>query len=151
MTHLDYANGLLIGIPDIDITRIQRIQNMAAKLVLVRRKRDSATRCLKDLHWLPIHLRIQYKIIVMVFKCLHNLAPDYLSIMIRKPNRARTTRASQDETLLAVPPTKLKTFADRSFSVAGPKLWNQLPLNLRTLSTLDAFKAALKTFLFTKF
>ena len=51
---------------------------MAAKFVLGRTKYNSATQCLKTLHWLPIRLRIEYKILVMVYKCLQKQAPGYL-------------------------------------------------------------------------
>lgn len=151
VVHLDYANGLFIGLPAVVIKRLQRIQNMAAKLVLGKGKCDSATQCLKDLHWLPVRLRVEYKIAVTVFKCLHGQAPNYLSDMLQRPTRRSNTRAAADQYLLAVPTTKRKTFADRSFSVAGPKLWNTLPENLRSLPTLDTFKKNLKTYLFSKF
>ena len=62
ITHLDYANSLLFGLPASDIKRLQRVQNMAAKLVLRRRKYDSATAALKELHWVPIRYRIQSKL-----------------------------------------------------------------------------------------
>ena len=42
----------------------------------------------------------------------------------------------------------MKTYGDRAFSNAGPKLWNQLPLSIRELSSIDSFKKSLKTYLF---
>jgi hypothetical protein len=151
VVHLDYANGLLAGLPNVNVSRLQRIQNMAAKVVLRKRKRDSATKCLKQLHWLPVHLRINYKILVTVFKSLNNQAPQYLKDMLERPKMNSTTRSMNNPNLLAIPKTKCKIFADRSFSVAGPKLWNQLPVELRTTTSLDAFKNNLKTFLFFQF
>jgi len=98
-----------------------------------------------------IYLRVQYKILVTVFKCLDNQAPDYLKCMLQTPTRIQSTRSSQDLSLLLVPSTRTKTFADRNFSVTGPRLWNELPTNLRQLSSLNDFKKQLKTFLFNKF
>ena len=138
LVHLDYANSLFVGLPQVDISRLQRIQNMEAKVILGRSKRDSATQCLKELHWLPVHLRIEYKLITTVYKCLHHQAPDCLKEMIKlEPNR------------LVIPVTKKKTFAERSFSVAGPRLWNKLPPEIRSLSTYEVFKKHLKTYLYT--
>ena len=54
MSYLDYSNALYAGLPECDINKMQRVQNIAAKVVLGRRKMDSATTCLKELHWLPV-------------------------------------------------------------------------------------------------
>ena len=62
---------------------------------------------------------------------------------------SRTLR-STDQKLLAVPKSRLKTYGDRAFSVAAPKLWNELPLDLRSLDTINLFKKHLKTDLFEK-
>ena len=151
IVHLAYANGLYIGLPNVDLKRLQRIQTLAAKIVLGRGRRESATQCLKDLHWLPVHLRVEYKILVTVFKCLNNQAPDYLKNMLHRPSITRTTRASKDQSRLVIPATRRVTFAKRSFSVSGPTLWNQLPTSLRNAPNLQNFKKELKTFLFSKF
>ena len=77
ISHLDYANGLLGGLPKCTIDQPQRVQNIAAKIVLGKGKYDSSTRCLGELHWLPIQHRIEFKIITLVYKSLHGLAPQY--------------------------------------------------------------------------
>ena len=51
---------------------------MAVKLELGKGKFDSSTACLKELHWLPVALRIEFKILTLVWKCLNNEAPAYL-------------------------------------------------------------------------
>ena len=68
ISHLDYANALLYGLAAITIHKFQRIQNMCAQLVQRRPKGSSITQCLKDLHWLPIHQRIQFKILTSTNK-----------------------------------------------------------------------------------
>ena len=65
ISHLDYCNSTLYGLQDCDINKFQRIQNMTAKLVLQHKKSDSATQWLKDLHWLPIRERINFKILTL--------------------------------------------------------------------------------------
>ena len=80
--HLDYGNGLLIWATDTVTGKYQRIQNIAAKLILNRAKTDSATKVHYELHWLLIKARIEYKIFLLVFKCLHNMAPKYLEILL---------------------------------------------------------------------
>ena len=54
LSHLDYANAILPGLPDCDINKMQRIENNAAKLATKVRKHMSTTTAFKKLHWLPI-------------------------------------------------------------------------------------------------
>ena len=67
--HLDYCNGILTLMPDVDIKCMQLVQNIAAKLVLGKSKSNSSSQCLHELHWLPVKQRIQYKILCLVHKC----------------------------------------------------------------------------------
>ena len=77
MTHLDYANSILAGLPKASIHQLQRVQNMAARTVLQRSKYKSSSKCLEELHWLPIQYRINFKVVTLVFKCIHGLGPSY--------------------------------------------------------------------------
>ena len=125
------------------------MQNVAAKLVLQKRKYDHVTPLLVKLHWLPIHLRIEFKLLVLTFKCIHKLAPSYLSDMLHVREATYTTRSSH--TLhLHVPRTHLKYAGDRAFSAAAPRLWNNIPVELRRIDSLSHFKTMLKTHLFSK-
>ena len=149
-SHLDYANALYIGLQDCDLAKLQCVQNAAAKLTLNRSKYDSATQALKELHWLPIKFRIIHKILTLVYKSLKGSAPKYLQELLQKQQYGRDgLRSSNDPVIiLKVQRTKRKTFADRSFNVAGPKLWNNLPYNIRSADNMDSFKSKLKTYLF---
>ena len=148
ISHLDYCNSLLYGLPDITLNRMQRVQNMCARLILRRSKRESITQCLKELHWLPIRQRITYKILTLTHKCLNGQGPKYLKeLLTRQTSNRQGLRSSKQQDLLLRPLTRLKTFADRSFSIAAPTLWNQLPPELRQADQLT-FKNKLKTHLF---
>ena len=154
MSHIDYSNGVLVGAPDVLINKLQRIQNMCAKLVLLRTKYDSAKQALKDLHWLPVRLRINFKICVLTYKSVNHIGPEYLTSLLKfRESSTRTLRSNvlNNKLLLEVPKTKLKTFAARSFSVKGPEMWNELPESLRLSQSISVFKSSLKTFLFDKF
>ena len=151
LSHLDYANSLLGGLPKSSINKMQGVQNMAAKITLGCRKYDSAPRCLFQLHWLPIKERIEYKIISLVHKCLHNQAPPYLTRLINYYKTGRKGLCSQEDvTRLLVPKTSKKTFAAHSFSILGPELWNNLPRSLHKIDNYIAFKKELKTHLFKR-
>ena len=107
---------------------------------------------LTTLHWLPIRARIDFKILTLVHKCLSGNAPSYLTdLLVPLGTNRKGLRSNNAIKCLLMPRTYHKTFADRAFSVYGPKRWNQLPQELRTTKNLDEFKANLKTYLFNKF
>ena len=83
LSHLDYANSLIMGLPVKTIKIMQNVQNLAAKVILGKQKSDSSKECLKALQWLPIKYRINYKVCTLVFKCLHAMAPTYLIKLIK--------------------------------------------------------------------
>ena len=121
---------------------------MAAKLVLRRRKFDSATAALRKLNWLPIRSRIDFKVAVLVFKCVNGMAPRYLSDLLhpRKLDRvSRSSRHDHDAVIFYIPFNRRKTFADRSFSFSGPTVWNSLPAVIRSCKDIKLFRKLLKT------
>ena len=150
---MDYANGLLVRLPDLNIKHMQQVQNMAAKVVLNLRKHDSSTDTIKPLHWLPIRQLIEYKIINLTQQCIHRQAPNYLKklLEIHKPNQAGLRSSSTAHKWdLKVKFTRKRTFADRSFTITAPKLWNQLSASLKKITSNDTFRKQLKTYLFCK-
>ena len=71
LTHLDYANAILADLPNIEIAKMQRVQNITAKFVMGADNYSSPTECRIKLHWLPVWAQIQYKVLLLVYKCVH--------------------------------------------------------------------------------
>ena len=126
---------------------MQRVQNCAARVVKRKKKYDSISPTLKALHWLPISKRIEFKILLLTYKALHGLAPEYLQELVRihKPNVSLRSSSKQ---YLARSKPKLKTYGEKSFSFASHHLWNNMPEPIRKAENVNIFKKALKTHLF---
>ena len=103
------------------------------------------------LHWLPIRARIQYKILLLVYKAFTNGSPTYLADMMASCNPVRSTRSSHKVNLLVVSHQKSNKYSEKAFAVVGPRLWNELLTDeLRGCNSADTFKKKLKTMLFKK-
>ena len=63
-SRFDYCNGLLCGIPEELICKLQRVQNNAARVITLTKKHNHITPVLKELHWLPVRKRIEFKILL---------------------------------------------------------------------------------------
>lgn len=149
-SRLDSCNSLLAGLSEKCIAKLQKVQNAAARVVTRSRKFDHITPVLHGLHWLPIRQRIDYKVMVMNFKCLYGLAPGYLSELVTWYVPHRPLR-SGEQFLMKETFTNgsKKRFKDRAFQNYGPRLWNSMPLHVRSTTTFCTFKTNLKTHLFS--
>ena len=147
LSHLDYGNAVLHGITAGELHRLQRMQNIAARVTLKLSWDASISRALQDLHWLPVKYRVLYKLLLVTFKVVKLGEPRYLSDMLSTYKPTRQLRSSSDTDKLCIPFVKSET-ARRGFRYAAPYNWNDLPKQLRELSSVEQFKKQLKTYLF---
>ena len=142
-SHLDYCNSLLLGLPAYQQERIQKVVNAAARVICFIPKYDHITPSLIKLHWLPVKQRIEFKIIIalLVFKAVNGLSPVYLTNLLQIQPTRRYKLRSDDKKLLFIPRSKSKSKSgDRAFAIAGPRIWNYLPLDIRLSANLETFR-----------
>ena len=151
---MDNGNATYGGITSKQLNILQKIQNAAVRFVFGlygKQRREHISPYLKELHFLPVYYRIRFKIALLVFKCLNNLAPKYLADMIM-PKKCSTQyiRRYNDFFLLESPPCPayIKTYG--AFTYSAPSTWNELPYGIRCKNKLSEFKIALKTHYFRK-
>ena len=109
----------------------------------------SVTELMWGLHWLPIRARIQYKILLLVYKA-SLMALQHIWLMT-SCNPVRSTRSSHKVKILVVPHQKSNKYSEKAFAVVGPRLWNELLTDeLCGCNSVDIFKKKLKTMLFKK-
>ena len=139
-SHLNYCNSLLYGITDIDLTRLQRVQN---RLVTKPPPFTCSLLLLRTLQWLPVRSRILFKIILLTYRALHEKQPVYLHSMLATSLPSPSPRSNKDNRL-SVPRVKTNTGA-RAFHSCAPFLWNNRPLYVRSANSVATSKKHLDT------
>ena len=139
---LDYGNATLSGLPEYQFRRLQAVINAAARSIYNLRWFDHVTPALMELHCLSACADwVNYKVAMLVYRCLHDLAPPYLPSTLHRAaevDSRRRLRSSADTDFLLVPRSRLTTIGHRSFPVAGPRTWNNLQETVRSRGTVAA-------------
>ena len=154
LSYIDYCNSLYTGLPMKEVQRLQRLMNASVRFIYNLNKRDydiSITYYIKKCHFLLVKYRIEYKVCVLVYKCLQGTAPFYLTEMLSKKESLASLRINSDTMLLSCLHFDKPGYKNARFSSYAPRVWNKLPFALRTISSLPIFKKRLKTHYFNQF
>ena len=148
-SRLDYGNALLKGASKKDLNRLQKVQNSAVRFINNHKRRRGVTAMRQALHFLPVPYRIDFKILLLTYKCINGVAPPYLQELIQpRVAGGKKLRKDGDKTLLSRNFSTKYRSTEAAFSVCAPRLWNTLPRDLREASSVESFKIGLKTHLF---
>ena len=134
---LDLNNALLFGISASLIKNLQTAQNAAPRIIVHADKYTCAKPILKELHWLPIQQRSNFKIILLTFKALHGFTATYISELISIKIVSRELHNNKGLPLMEH--THNSTFGERAFSDTAPKLWNKLSFAIRNIDNINRF------------
>ena len=137
-SRLDYCNSLLNNIAKRDLAKLQRVQHCLARVVLRAPRISASLPLLKQLYWLPVSYRINFKLSTLTYRALSIQQSPYLASLLHLSNIPRQLRSSISQQLI-VPKTKLN-LCKRAFSVAAPRVWNELPVTLKTSETIAIFR-----------
>ena len=137
-SRLDYCNSILYKTTKANITKLQRVQNSLARVVLQMPRRTHADDLLAQLHWLPVSYHIDYKIALITYKALKFGQSRYLADLLILQDQVRATRSEGQCRLHQLMPNSQTS--SRGFFYAAPSIWNLLPPDLRIKETVSAFK-----------
>ncbi len=147
LSHINYGITIWSATNITQLKRVKKLQNFAAKMAIGgASKFDHVTPILNKLQWLPIHQKLIYEQCLTSLKIMNNQLPSWLFCFPQVRNVNYTNTRQQN--LLHIPRTKTDT-GSRSITVRGPKIWKNLPSNVKECNNLQALKAELKTFYYT--
>jgi len=149
LSRLDYCCTIFNGINKKDLHRLQKLQNRAARLIFMKPKCTHTSPLIRDLHWLPVAERIQFRTLVQTYKLLKSSSPEYLSSLLQVQQSPYSLRSTAAGNSLIVHRSH-KQAGDRAFSIIAPRLWNGLPVSVRQAVSISSFRKLLKHHLFSK-
>ena len=121
------------------LNRLQKVQYNAARHILKAPKTDHITPHLRTLHWLPIDVRIKYKLCSLCFGAITSTGPVYLSGLLKIYTPSEQLRSSADKRILCISSVNTKSYSECSFSYTAPTLWNTLPKDIRFSQSVSSF------------
>jgi len=131
------------------IQRSQRVQNATARIVCqAPRRQHHSAEIFKDLHWLPVHRRVEYKIVALCYKVVKLQQPSNLTGLLSSYRQSRVLRSSTSDLLSTQ--SSSTNIAARRFSCCASTVWNSLPSFVRTADSFTSFRSQFKTYILAR-
>ena len=138
LPYFDYCSPVWDSIGTTLSNNLQKLQNRSARIITGYNYDTRSSTILKELKWLPLHQRRSIHRGTMLFKSLNNLAPIYMKNMFSKRSSTHSFKLRSHKYNLTLPKPKTE-YAKRSFSYKGATLWNNLPNELKCITSLHSF------------
>ena len=135
-----FAGYIWGNAPKTRIERLHKLQICAARIILGAAPDASSKPLFNDLNWLNIFERIQYNKGILMYKILNGLSPTYLHHLFSPQSSSTYHSRSVSNRNLCIPRHSTESFK-RTLQYSGAKLWNSLPLNVRTSKSIISFKS----------
>ncbi len=148
ISKINYCASVWSNTSDMNIKKIQLIQNCAARLITGLSKYDHISSTLDSLNWLPMKEHLLYRDTILTFKCINGLAPSYLCDRFEKRNEIHD-RDTRNNKKLQIPQYRT-TCGQRTFKYRATKIWNALDEQLKSINSINVFKSKLKLEFLTK-
>ena len=127
---------------------VNALKEKACRVSTRTNRSDHITPVLKTSHWLPVSYRIDFKVLLLVYKSLNGLGPEYMNDMLVECKPSRALRSTDSGQIVEL---RVQTrHGEAAFSCYAAHKWNKLPAELKSAPTVSTFKSRLKTFLFSR-
>ena len=137
--HFDYCSAVWDGCSKALADKLQKLQNRAARIITFSNYDARTIDVFDSLGWVPLHQQRTFSKAIMMFKTLNNLAPNYLTAKFIDRSKVNKYNLRNTEHKLALP-LPGTNYAKKSFSYSGGYLWNSLPNEVRSATTITSFK-----------
>ena len=153
ISKLDYCNSLYMNLPQKRLKKLKSILNGGVRFIYnIKDRKEDLIPFYKKAHILPIDERIFFKVCLLSYKIVYDIAPDYLKQLIEMDSFTSSwntrSKPAEDNLRMKLPKMCKTKASERRFSVYAPVAWNSLPLKIRSINNIDSFKKMLKTHLF---
>ena len=135
---MEYANVIWGGSYDVDILKLENIHLDAMRLIVGATSRSNIVNVMNEIGGYYIRNRIDQASLLMMFKILNGLAPEYLCDIMAELNGPRNY-ILRNHYNLRVPLCRLETYR-RSFFPRTINLWNNLSKDVKALESVESFK-----------
>ena len=142
---LFYCSNVWSGTSNLNIHKLQMVQNFSARILSKKKKYEHITPTLKQLKLLPVSDTFYLRDAVTMFKCMNSLAPSYLISMFVKRSSIHTYNTRHCNQLQI--PKYRKSICQQSFLYRATKIWNSLSGEHREIKSLKVFKNSVKRML----
>ena len=133
-----------------NVNKIYTLQKRVARIILKKPKQSSSSRLLQVLKWLTFTDRCKYHTAVLIFKTQNNMVPSYMSDLITFSNDDHYALRSASKHDLVINKLPRTNYFKDSFSYYSMKVWNEIPIEIRSVHKLPLFKQKYKLFLLNK-